>query len=53
MSIAGAYFAGIVSTLLILLGLKLLAQRHATMGWAIIIAVILFTIFGGYVSFSL
>ena len=53
MSINGAYFAGLLAGILLVFGLGLLQRRQQTLGFGIWIGVLLLTILGGYVSFSL
>ena len=53
MSINGAYFAGLLAGILLVLGLHLLQRRQPTMGFGLWIGVVLLTVLGGYVSFSM
>ena len=53
MHLNGAYFAGIIAGMLLLVGFGFLQRRRKTIGLGLWIGVALLTVLAGYVSFSL
>ncbi len=53
MHLNGAYFAGIVAGMLILVGFNFIRRRQGAVGFGLWIGVLLLTVLAGYVSFSL
>jgi hypothetical protein len=52
MSISAPYFVGMISGILLILGLNFIQRRQQTMGFGIWVGVFLLTLLGGYMSFS-